>query len=307
MKTIQWLSLAAATLVIVGCSSDYVASDSAAASPKTSTASSFEMMDGEPMGGISLDQEFVTGAGRRALPGLTEMSTASMQQQRHVIRNGSISLRVEDVRKTARQITEMVIKGGGYVGSTKTNGVAGENPTVDMTIRVLSSGFDDAMMTLEDMGILLDQSSDTDDVTAQIVDLGARVKTLTAKEDTFREMLRQARTTNDIISLQERLTQVRTEIERMDAQRKSLSQLASLSTISIHLTQNATVPVVAKDPNWFGQTFASASSSFMGIGRGLVGLATWIVVFSPFWLLPILAGSWAWKRYGRRVPPTITE
>ena len=321
MKTVQWLSLAAATLVIVGCAASedtagssfgYDDADSAAFTMGATAEMSVQDMGGESYGGP--DTSIIAGAGRRAspgsrqvLPGLTEMSTASMQQQRHVIRNGSISLRVDDVRKTARQITEMVIKGGGYVGSTKTNGVAGEHPTVDMTIRVLSSGFDDAMMTLEDMGILLDQSSNTDDVTAQIVDLGARVKTLTAKEDTFREMLRSSRNTNDIISLQERLTQVRTEIERMEAQRKSLSQLASLSTISVHLTQNATIPVVAKDPNWFGQTFASASSSFMGIGRGLVGLATWIVVFSPFWLLPILAGSWAWKRYGRRVPPTITE
>ncbi|MCH8979307.1 MAG: DUF4349 domain-containing protein [Armatimonadetes bacterium] len=322
MKTVQWLSLAAATLVIVGCaaSEDTAGSyfgyddDASARSANRMSASpsAAEDMGGESYG--SPDISVITGAGRRAspaprqaLPGLTEMSTASMQQQRSVIRDGSISLRVEDVRITAREITNMVVKGGGYVESTNTDGVAGENPTVDMTIRVVSSGFDDAMMTLEDMGILLDQSSNARDVTAQIVDLGARVKTLTAKEDTFREMLRNARTTSDIIALQERLTQVRTEIERMEAQRKSLSQLASLSTITVHLTENATVPVVAKDPNWFGQTFASASSSFMGIGRGVVGMVTWIVVFSPFWLLPILAASWAWKRYGRRVPPTITQ
>ena len=229
------------------------------------------------------------------------------QQQRQVIRNGSIGLRVKDVRETARQITSMVVEGGGYVESSNSGGIAGADPTVDMTIRVLSTGFDDAMMTLEDMGIMLDQSSDAKDVTAQIVDLGARVKTLTAKEDTFREMLRNSRSTNDIISLQERLTEVRTEIERMEAQRKSLSQLASLSSIKIHLTQNATVPVVAKDPNWFGETLASASTSFMGVFRGLIGGLTWIAVFSPIWLAPLLIGAWAWRKFIRRVPPVVTH
>lgn len=314
MKNFKWLSLAAVVLVIIGCGDEYAGTESASAEYSASSMQSESMnadtASSSQAGGRRLQS--VNGAYDRAssqsLPGLTEMSTASMaQQQRNVIRNGSISLRVKNVRTTSREITNMVVEGGGYVESMSTDGVAGENPTVDMTIRVVSSGFDSAMLTLEEMGILLDQSSNAKDVTAQIVDLGARVKTLTAKEDTFREMLRSSRNTNDIIQLQERLTQVRTEIERMEAQRVSLSQLASLSTITVHLTQNATVPVVAQDPNWFGQTFASASSSFIGIGRGVVALVTWAVVFSPFWLLPILAASWAWKRYGKRVPPTITQ
>ena len=261
-------------------------------------------------GGYSFDDsglELTMGAPNDSggdIPPLAQMTTASMAQQlRQIIRNGDISLRVDDVRKTARQITDMVVQGGGYVQSTKTNDVAGDNPTVDMTIRVVSSGFDDAMMTLEEMGVLLEQSSNTKDVTSQLIDLGVRVKTLTAKEDTFREMLRNARTTSDIISLQERLTQVRTEIERMEAQRKSLSALATLSTIEVHLSENATIPVVASDPNWFGQNFAAASTSFMGIGRGLVSMLTWLVVFSPIWLTPILVGAWAWKRFGKRIPP----
>jgi hypothetical protein len=237
----------------------------------------------------------------------TEMKTASMAAQRHVIRNGSISLRVKDVRKSANNITQMVVKGGGYVESSTSAGVGSANPTVDLTLRVVSSGFDDAMIQLEGMGTLLGQNTESEDVTAQIVDLGARIKTLAAKEETFREMIRVSRNVNDVVALQDRLTEVRMEIERMDAQRKSLSELASLSTIKVHLTQTATVPTTAQDPNWFTNTLGGATTSFMGTFQKIVAVLTWAVVYSPFWLLPLVAAWWLVKRHLRRMPPVMAE
>lgn len=237
-----------------------------------------------------------------SVPSLTEMSTASMAQQRHVIRKGSISVRVASVEDAERQITESVIAGGGYVESTNTSDLAGDDPSVEMTIRVKSSGFEDSLTALADLGTVLSKHVEATDVTSKIVDLSARVKTLTAKEDTFREMLRQSRNTNDVITLQNRLTEVRTEIERMEAQRKSLSQLASLSTIQINLTQNSTMPVASSDPNWFGEALASTATSFVGGLRSIVGALLWIVGFAPFWLLPALLGVWAWKKYGHTAP-----
>ncbi|MEX2242674.1 MAG: DUF4349 domain-containing protein [Fimbriimonadaceae bacterium] len=243
----------------------------------------------------------------QGVPRGTEMTTASMAAQRHVIRNGSISLRVEDVRKSANSITEMVVKGGGYVESSTSAGVGTGNPTVDLTIRVVSSGFDDAMIQLEGMGTLLDQNTESEDVTAQIVDLGARIKTLAAKEETFREMIRVSRNVNDVVALQDRLTEVRTEIERMDAQRKSLSELASLSTIKVHLTQTATVPTASQDPNWFTNALGGATTSFMGTFQKVVAALTWAVVYSPFWLLPLIGAWWLIKRQVRRTPPMMAE
>jgi hypothetical protein len=186
--------------------------------------------------------------------------------------------------------------------------VGSANPTVDLTIRVVSSGFDDAMIRLEGMGTLLGQNTESEDVTAQIVDLGARIKTLAAKEETFREMIRLSRSVNDVVALQDRLTEVRMEIERMDAQRKSLSELASLSTIKVHLTQTATVPTAAStDPNWFTNTLGGATTSFMGTFQKLVAVLTWAVVYSPFWLLPLLGAWWLIKKQLRRTPPMMAE
>jgi hypothetical protein len=239
---------------------------------------------------------------------LTEMSTASMEAaKRQVIRNGSIGLRVDDVEKSEKQISAMVAKGGGYVETTSSTDLGGSNPSIDMTVRVPSTGFEDSMATLAALGHVTAKTVDAKDVTSEIVDLGARIKTLAAKEETFREMLKASRNINDVMSLQDRLTEVRTEIERMDAQRKSLSELASLSTIKIHLAQGATVPVASADPNWFGQSLGSATTSFMGALQGVVGVLTWAVVFSPFWLMAILLLWWLVRKFGRRIPPVMSE
>lgn len=172
-------------------------------------------------------QRDVQAESRSVPPPLTQMSTAAMAQERQVIRKGSISVRVKSVEDAERQITQSVIDGGGYVESTTTSDLAGDDPTVDMTIRVKSSGFEDSLARLAELGTVLSKKVEATDVTAKIVDLGARVRTLTAKEDTFREMLRGARTTKDVIDLQNRLTEVRMEIERMEAQR--VAEPASLA------------------------------------------------------------------------------
>jgi hypothetical protein len=287
MKTIQWLPLAALALVLVGCGSQGYESaasetgyaDAAAQAPANTNAP------------------------------LTEMSTASMAaSKRQVIRNGEIGLRVESVEKTEKLINQMVTRGGGYVENTASSDLGGSNPTIDLTVRVPSTGFEDSMDTLAGLGLVTSKTVNAKDVTSEIVDLGARIKTLAAKEETFREMLRSSRNLNDVMTLQDRLTEVRTEIERMDAQRKSLSELAALSTIKVHLSQTATVPTAAStDPNWFKQSLGAATTSFMGAARGVVGALTWAVVFSPFWLLPILGVAWLVKRLARRVPPVIAH
>jgi hypothetical protein len=174
---------------------------------------------------------------------------------------------------------------------------------MELTVRVPATEFEDTLAQLANLGHVLSKTTNSQDVTAEIVDLGARIKTLSAKEETFREMLKSNRNINDVMSLQDRLTEVRTEIERMQAQLKSISELASLSTIKISLSRSESVPatVADTDPNWFGQTLGSATTSFMGVARTVVGAATWLVVFSPFWLLPVLFAYWLWRRYGKKL------
>jgi hypothetical protein len=289
-KSLVWLPLAALALVVAGCA-----------------GSEYESASGSAGAGDSGNAQAVVRNGGGADAPLTEMSTTGMAaSKRQVIRNGVIGLRVEDVERAERQISAMVAKGGGYVENTSSNDLGGNAPTIEMTVRVPSTGFEDSMATLAGLGHVLSKSVDAKDVTAEIVDLGARIKTLGAKEETFREMLKASRNIDDVMSLQEKLSQVRMEIERMDAQRKSLSDLASLSTIKISLTQTATVPTVAStDPNWFNQNLGSATTSFMAASRGIVGFLTWAVVFSPFWLLPILGLAWLVKKATRRVPPVM--
>jgi hypothetical protein len=237
-------------------------------------------------------------------PPQTQMSTASMQAaQRKVIRNGEIGLRVDDVEKAESKVTQLVQQVGGYVANTTSSDLRGANPTMELTVRVPATEFEDTLAQLANLGHVLSKTTNSQDVTAEIVDLGARIKTLSAKEETFREMLKSNRNINDVMSLQDRLTEVRTEIERMQAQLKSISELASLSTIKINLSRSESVPatVADTDPNWFGQTLGSATTSFMGVARTVVGAATWLVVFSPFWLLPVLFAWWLWRRYGKKL------
>lgn len=210
-------------------------------------------------------------------------STADVEQtKRLVIRKAEVFVRVEDVEKAEKKSVEMVNRFGGYISGSQSYG--GETQSVQMTIRIPVASFDTVLGEIDGMGVRLSRTIETEDVTAQVVDLDARVKTLSAQEETLRSILKGTRDLKSMLEVQTKLTELRAQIESMAAQRKALAGLASLSTICVTYEQSAVPHAGSKDPNWLSQAWGTSTSAFASFGRGLVTLLVWLGVFSPIWL-----------------------
>jgi len=229
-------------------------------------------------------------AGAAIQPQLTSYAT-----QRSVIRKADIGIRVENVEKGEKAINHIVESIGGYVDSAESADLATANPTIDISLRVPVAQFDNTLEKFEALGIRTSKTVSSEDVTGQIVDLDARLKTMRVQEETYRGLLRSARQLNNVITLQDKLTEVRSEIESMAAQRKTLGGLAALSTVTVHLQQSATAVPPPSDPDWLAQAWGEATTTFSTAGRALTALLVWLAVFSPFWA-PILVIAWRMVR-----------
>ena len=71
------------------------------------------------------------------------------------------------------------------------------------------------------------------EVTAQVVDLHARIKNLRASEDALVAIMDRAGRIDDVLSVQLRLEDVRGRIEQLDAQRDDLAGRAALATLTV--------------------------------------------------------------------------
>lgn len=216
-----------------------------------------------------------------------------------VIRNGSLELTVEDARRAMARATTLAQSLGGYVENSAVSYLEGNLPVTNVTMRVPEKRFDFAMEQLRSLGEVKGESVNGQDVTAQVVDLEARVKALKVEEDQYLTILSRASRIGDILQVKSRLGQVRLEIESLEGQRRYLRSAASMSTISAAFTQRVQVGKPEAPKNWSEDTWAHAVNGLSAAGRWLGSAGIYVLVFAPIWLPLLVLGIVAVRRANR--------
>ena len=165
---------------------------------------------------------------------------AGVPDERLIIRNGSISMVVEDTRAAQQSVEEMVAEMAGegayVVSSEEYGGVEGGSPHVGMTIRVPATRFDEAMDRLADLAIEVTSRTESgQDVTEEYVDLGTRLESLEAARERLLEIMQETRTTKDLLEAERQLTGREAQIESLKGRMQYLAQSAQLAGIRIEL------------------------------------------------------------------------
>ena len=164
----------------------------------------------------------------------------SQPVERLIIRNGSISMVVEDTRAAQQSVEEMVAEMAGegayVVSSEEYGGVAGGSPYVGMTIRVPAMRFDEAMDRLADLAVeVIARNESGQDVTEEYVDIETRLESLEAARERLLEIMQETRTTKNLLEAERQLTERETQIESLKGRLQYLAQSAQLAGIRIEL------------------------------------------------------------------------
>ncbi|MFN2484702.1 MAG: DUF4349 domain-containing protein [Candidatus Limnocylindria bacterium] len=205
----------------------------------------------------------------------------ALNLERRIIQIGEVSIEVEDVEATLTEVRAVASALGGYVAATEASDVADSGAS--LTLRIPAEQFDEALGRLHDVGEVLHESTHEEDVTSAIVDLEARIENLRASEVTYRSLLERATDIEDILAVQSRLDEVRSQIEQLDAQAQSLSGQADLSTLTVRLVPQP-LPVEESTEGWNpGESAEQAVAALLTLGRGLLTALIWIAIV----LLPL--------------------
>ncbi len=200
-----------------------------------------------------------TSDGSAALPN----TTVPALQGPPVIRQAALSLSVEsgafDTKLT--QVRTLVESEGGYIAGTDAQAGPSTNPQ-DSTIRtgvisfmVPAAHFDATIDELSKVGKVQSEHITGTDVSAQYVDLNARLANAEAQHQAMLALLARAQNINDIIAVQNQIGQITAQIEQLKGQIKYLDDNTSYSQVAVTLTE-AGAPAQAMRPDSWG--FATA-------------------------------------------------
>lgn len=212
---------------------------------------------------------------------------------RQIIRTADLSLRVPEVKTALESATSTANALGGFVASSF---VVGEGPatSASITLRIPADRFDQAITNLQTLGETLSLSTNAQDVTIQVADTDARLKTLRAEEQQLRALLAQARNVREILEVRRTLAQTRQDIEALEAVLKSLRSQAALSTITANFVQPSRLaPPQPRD--WLSEAWTRATNTLLAVGKLLAEILVYALVFSPVWIAALAIG-WYLRR-----------
>lgn len=228
--------------------------------------------------------------------GVVEEPTES---DRAVVRNAKLEILVDNVEKAEKEVNREIRNLRGYLDNVSSTDLSSSGATLTITARIPVSKFEAGIERFEALGARISKTVSSQDITDQLIDLDARLKTLGAHEQTIRAMLQGQKDMNQVISLRDKLMELRQQIETIAAQRKAQGDAAAMSTISVVLHQRAQIAAAGPDPNWFAESKANASTSAMGVFQSVVSIGLWITFMGPFWL-PVAIVAWLLWRSRRR-------
>jgi hypothetical protein len=209
-----------------------------------------------------------------------------------IIKTGSITIEVADIDISVAQATDqMHVLGGWMAGSDRTTSTGGGS-LASVTYRVPVARFEDAVGLMRKLGKkVVAEHSDSQSVGGQIVDLQARIDNLKVSEKAIQAIMDKASTIADVLSVQQRLSDVQGQIEQLTAQLAGLTDQSAYSTLTVifEVPAPGASPTPTPQPSgtpgpWSaGEQFNQAAAELGGVGQNAFTAAIWVVVL----ILPV--------------------
>jgi hypothetical protein len=188
---------------------------------------------------------------------------------------------------------------GGFIAGTD----AQSNPTTDESIRtgvitfmVPAAKFDETIDVLAKMGKVKNEHISGNDVSAQYVDLQARLANQMAQRDAMLVLLRRAQSIADIIAVQTQIGQITGQIEQLKGQIQYIEHNTSYSTVTVTMLEAGAPAQVARQDSWgFATALSDGAHNFVTtinyVITGLGAIGPVLVLLGLGYLL--------WRRSGR--------
>ena len=209
-----------------------------------------------------------------------------------IIYSASATVETTDFDATLTGLEELIAHYGGFVESSSisgnnyyrtSHGYASQR-SADYRIRIPSRDFATVMNSLSELGNVPYANTYTENITSQYYDSQARLEALRTQEKSLLEMMEKAETVEDLLKIQEHLSDVRYRIESLQSTLTNWDRQVSYSTISLSVEEVAEYTPEAK--LGFGEQLSLAlSRGLKSVGEFFREALLWLLEALPALIL----------------------
>ena len=197
--------------------------------------------DTEVYGGFSGVETMTAEAPRES----AKDGSAPAERPSKIIYSANVQVETTDFDGSLKTLEELIQTYDGWVESSSVNGNNYHDSSrgyvsrrsANYTLRFPSERFDELMGALSALGNIPFTHTYTENVTAQYYDVQARLNAYSAQEQRLLEMMEKAETVEDIVILEDRLTEVRYQIEALQSTLNNWDRQVSYSSVYLDLTE----------------------------------------------------------------------
>jgi hypothetical protein len=205
------------------------------------------------------------------VPEISDSKFEATDQEAKIIREGSLRYETQDLKDTYNQIHAALKKHNAYLQSDS-EGKDYNSIYKHLTIRIPNKNFDAFLNEIgKDVAYFDRKEISSRDVTAEYIDLSARIKAKKILEERYLQLLNKATKVSEILEIEKELSAIREEIEAKEGQLNYLQNKVSLSTIHLEFYKKvakadyATVSYGTKMWNAIKSGWNGISSFFIGL------------------------------------------
>ena len=254
---------------------DYsVVSNEAAASEASAYEDGFGMTEGYDSAGNAQDTS------------TTVPEETAATADRKLIKTVNMDVETREYDKLLSAVENKVTELGGYIesldaynGSTYYSYRSTRN--ANLTIRIPKDRLEEFQNTVSELGNVTSRSENVQDVTLTYVDLQSYRDALQTEQERLLQLLEQAESIEDIITIEQRLSDVRYQLESMESQLRSYDNQVDYSTVYLYIDEVEVYTPVEEETTW-ERISAGFMDSLKSIGEGIKEAAIWFVIHIPY-------------------------
>ena len=161
----------------------------------------------------------------------------TLKKDKKLILTGNLNLETQNINDILSKLLSNVDKYGGYVQKSSTYTRGNDTRVYEATIRIPADQYQSFLNDAQGLGNVVSYSQEVEDITDSYTDIEARLNSLKAQEQKVLEFYKSANTIEDLMAVEERLSQIRYEIEYYESTIKNYDLLVAYSTLHITLQE----------------------------------------------------------------------
>lgn len=215
--------------------------------------------------------------------------TAQSQETQKLVYRCQIELETLDYSATMASVKDVVDKYQALIQSESTSdnvydwtdASSRRNRRTYLTIRVPSESYQDFIGSIGESGHVASQSQQVENITRAYSDQSVYVEALKTQETRLLEMMKQAETVEDMITIESRLTEVQTELTQAQQTLAGMDTDVAYSTVELTISE---VTIYTPDTETFGERFVDSFGRSFSNFLDVIG----DIIIALIYLLPFL-------------------